>query len=305
MKLGMNLINFGPGATSESLLRSAVLAETLGFHFVMIADHVAITPDVSGRYPAPFYDPFITLAWLAGETKKVELGTTVIVVPYRNPVHTARLAANIDQISGGRFIFGVGVGWARQEFAVIGADFHRRGAVTDEYLTAIKTLWTQQPASFDGWNVQFRGIDPTPMPVRSPHPPIWVGGASPAAMRRAVIHGDAWHPMRIRTDHMRDVGLPALRETAEKLGRSVPALCPRIRLGLTNGPLPEDTRLAGEGTVDQVRTDLSALEDLGADYVLLDTWGDDLAETTLYERTFAQYSTVADKIADLPNETVR
>jgi len=120
-----------------------------------------------------------------------------------------------------------------------------------------------------------------------------------------VKYGDGWHPMRIRVDWLRDAGLPALRETAERLERPVPALCPRIRLGLTDSPLPEDTRLAGEGSVDQVRSDLAALEELGAEYVLLDTWGDDLADTTLYERTFAQYSTVAERIADLPHETVR
>ncbi len=306
----------GPTGNSRSVKRSihspqapvptsAVLAETLGFHFVMIADHVAITPDVSGRYPAPFFDPFITLAWLAGETKRVELGTTVIVLPYRNPILTARLTANIDQISGGRFIFGVGIGWAQQEFAAVGADYHRRGAVTDECLEAIKTLWTQNPASYEGRHIAFQDIDLSPMPVRSPHPPIWVGGASPAALRRTVKYGDGWHPIRIRVDQLRDVGLPALRETAERLERPVPALCPRIRLGLTDSPLPEETRLAREGSVDQVRSDLAALEELGAEYVLLDTWGDDLAETTLYERTFAQYSTVAEKIADLPHETVR
>src|SRR5262249_42029608 len=109
MRVGINLINFGPGTGPETLARSAELAESLGYHLVMISDHVAITPDVQARYPAPFYDPFTALGWLAGLTRRVELGTTVIIVPYRHPLLTARLSANVDRLSNGRFILGVGV----------------------------------------------------------------------------------------------------------------------------------------------------------------------------------------------------
>jgi alkanesulfonate monooxygenase SsuD/methylene tetrahydromethanopterin reductase-like flavin-dependent oxidoreductase (luciferase family) len=123
LKVGVNLISFGPGASPESLSRWAAFAENVGYHFVMLGDHVAITPDVQGRYPAPFYDPFTTLGWLAGMTRRVELGFTVIVLPYRHPLETARMAANLDRLSGGRLIFGVGVGWARQEFEVLGLPF--------------------------------------------------------------------------------------------------------------------------------------------------------------------------------------
>src|SRR5881409_3288895 len=108
MRVGVNLLNFGPGASPDSLAGWTQLAETLGYHFVMISDHVAMTPDVVARYPAPYYDPFVTLAWLARATRRVELGTTVVILPYRHPLHTARLAANVDRLSGGRFIFGVG-----------------------------------------------------------------------------------------------------------------------------------------------------------------------------------------------------
>ena len=114
MKIGVNLLNFGPGVSPESLARWATVAEALGYHLVMISDHVAITADVETRYPAPFYDPFATLAWLAGLTRKIELGTTVIIVPYRHPLVTAKMGAMVDRFSGGRFIFGVGVGWAQQ-----------------------------------------------------------------------------------------------------------------------------------------------------------------------------------------------
>ena len=117
---------------------------------MMLGDHVTITPDVQGRYPAPFYDPFTTLGWLAGLTRRVELGFTVIVLPYRHPLETARMAATLDRISGGRLIFGIGVGWARQEFEVLGLPFERRGAMTDDYLGALKAAWTQDVASYQG-----------------------------------------------------------------------------------------------------------------------------------------------------------
>ena len=194
MRIGVNLLNFGPGASPDSLAGWTQLAETLGYHLVMISDHVAMTPDVVARYPAPYYDPFVTLAWLARATRRVELGTTVVILPYRHPLHTARLTANIDQLSGGRFIFGVGVGWAKQEFATLGVPFERRGAMSNDYLAAIKTAWTSDPASYTGPFVSFRDVSTGPRPIRSPHPPIWVGGASDAAMSRAVRLGDAGTP---------------------------------------------------------------------------------------------------------------
>jgi alkanesulfonate monooxygenase SsuD/methylene tetrahydromethanopterin reductase-like flavin-dependent oxidoreductase (luciferase family) len=137
VKFGINVPNFGPGTDPASLAEWVRSAGSAGFDLAMMSDHVAVTPDVAELYPPPFYDPFTTLAWLAGITERIELGTTVTVLPYRNPVLTARMAANTDQISGGRFILGVGVGWSKQEYAALGVPFGRRGAITDEYLAAI------------------------------------------------------------------------------------------------------------------------------------------------------------------------
>ncbi len=305
MRVGINLINFGPAVSPETLVRSAELAEALGYHLVMISDHVAITPDVQARYPAPFYDPFMALGWLAGRTRRVEIGTTVIIVPYRHPLQTARMAANLDRLSGGRLILGIGVGWARQEFEALGVPFATRGAMTDEYLAAIKTAWASEVASFEGRFVSFRDVHTGPPPLRLPRPPIWVGGASDAALRRAVVHGDAWHPIRIRVDWLRDKGLPRLREIAGVAGKPVPAVCPRIRLRLTDSALADDQRVAGEGTLDQVRADLAALESLGAPYVLLDTYADDPEATRDPEIAWRMLRTVAERALDLPHETIR
>ena len=305
IKFGVNLINFGPGVTPESLARTVGVAEALGYHFVMTSDHLAVTPDVSGRYPAPLYEPFTLLGWLAAATRTMEIGTTVIVLPYRHPLEVARMAANVDQLSGGRLILGVGAGWARQEFEALGVSHAHRGGITSEYLAAIKTLWTNDLASFRGRFVAFENVDTRPRPARQPHPPIWVGGATDAALRRAVRYGDAWHPIRSKIGWLRDTGLPRLREIAEKEGRPVPALCPRIRLRLTEAPMDATTRIAGEGTLDQVRADLVALESLGARYVLFDTYLDDPEATRHHEVMWRMLATLAEQVLDLPHHTLR
>lgn len=303
MRIGVNLLNFGPGATPEALLGWTQLAETLGYHLVMISDHIAMTPDVVARYPAPYYDPFVTLGWLSGFTRRVELGTTVVIVPYRHPLHTARLTANVDRLCGGRFIFGVGVGWARQEFETLGIPFDKRGAMSNDYLAAIKVAWAQDPASYSGPYVSFRDVHTGPLPIRTP--PIWVGGASEAAMRRAVRLGDAWHPIRIKIPWLRETGLPALRRIADEERRPLPALCPRMRLRITDGTVADDDRFAGEGNLDQVRADLEALVNLGATYVLLDTFTDDIEATRHHESAWRMLAVLAEQVLDLPKETLR
>lgn len=305
MKVGVNLINFGPGATPDTMARWAQLTEALGYHLIMTSDHIATTPDVQARYPAPFYEPLSTLGWLAGVTRHIAIGTTVIIVPYRSPLETARALANIDQLSDGRLIFGVGVGWAQQEFDALGVPFHQRGAMTNEYLAAIKTLWTQDVASYDGRFVSFRDVHTTPRPLQSPHPPIWVGGASDAALRRTLRYGDAWHPIRIRWPHFRDTELPRLQAMAEREGRPLPALCPRIRLRLTASPMPDDERCMGEGALDQVRADMETLQAIGCSHVLLDTYYDDPEATRDHETAWRMLGTMADKVLDLANETVK
>ena len=303
MKVGVNLINFGPGANPDSFRRTVEISETLGYHLVMTSDHIAVTSDVADRYPAPFYEPLSTLGWLAGITN-MEIGSTVIIAPYRSPLETAKACANIDRLSGGRFIFGVGVGWAAGEFDVLGVPFSRRGAMTDEYLDAIKVLWTEDVASFEGEFVSFENIYTAPKPVQNPHPPIWVGGPSAAAMRRAVRHG-AWHPIRITVDHLKNTDFPLLKRIADEEGKPVPDLCPRIRLRITDSPMSEIERLAGEGTIDQIRRDLEGLQALGCTYVLLDSFYGDIDATTDHETTWRMLATIAEEALDLANQSVR
>ena len=196
MKLGVNLINFGPSASADVLRGWALLAEGLGYHAIMTSDHVTVTSDVNGRYPAPFYEPLTTLGWLAAITSRLEIGTTVSVLPYRSPLETARAFANVDNLSGGRVILGVGVGWAEQEFAALKVPFAERGAITTDYLAAIKALWSADIASYEGKYVTFKDVHTTPRPIRKPHPPIWVDMASPAldGARLSRPHGAGASP---------------------------------------------------------------------------------------------------------------
>ena len=304
MKVGVNLINFGPGANPQSLKRWVQLSENLGYHLMMTSDHIGMTPDVQTRYPAPFYEPISTLGWMAGITEKMEIGTTVIIAPYRNVLELARACANVDQLSGGRLILGVGVGWAQQEFKALGVPFRHRGAITNEILEAIDLLWTQDVASYDGRFVSFQDVNTAPRPVRSPKPPIWVGGASDQALRRTVRYADGWHPIRIRVDWLKGTGIPRLTEIAAEEGRPVPEICPRIRLRITDSEVPEDRRVAGEGSVEQIRRDMAGLEELGCQYVLLDNYYDDLEAIKNNEASWSMLAVMAEKVVDLGRETI-
>lgn len=177
----------------------------------------------------------------------------------------------------------------------------------DEYLRAFKELWTSDNPSFDGAYCRFSDIAFLPKPVQQPHPPIWVGGSSAAALRRAVRFGDGWHPIGPRLAWLKQEALPKLQRIADTEGKPVPALCPRIWCRLTETPLSEEERTMGEGTLDQVRRDFDALQELGASYVLLDTKRN--SPTALssqhHEESWRTLAILAEKAIDLEHETVR
>jgi len=260
VRLGVNVPNFGPGTEPGVLRCWAQTVEGLGFDLLMISDHVAVTPDVAEQYPAPFYEPFTTLAWLAGITGRVRLGTTVLIVPYRHPLLIARMAANLNDLSGGRLVLGVGAGWTAQEFGALGVPFRQRGKLTDDYLRAVRAAWADD-ADYRGGQI-----------------PIWVGGNSDAGLRRAVDLGEAWHPLRFTMPWLREA-VDRMTALASEQRRPVPGLVPRIALRLAEAPVTGPGRLAGEGTIDQVLDDLAQLRLLGADTVVLDPFGGDPDET--------------------------
>src|SRR5260370_12429631 len=256
----VNVPNFGPGTEPGVLRRWAQTVEGLGFDLLMISDHLAVTPDVAEQYPAPFYEPFTALAWLAGVTGRIRLGTTVLIVPYRHPLLIARMAANLNDLSGGRLVLGVGVGWAVQEFDALGVPFGQRGKLTDDYLRAIRVAWADE------------------QDYRSGRIPIWVGGNSDAGLRRAVRLGEAWHPLRFTMPWVREA-VDRMTAFADEERRPVPDLAPRIALRLAGSPVTGPGRLAGEGTIDQVHDDLAELSLLGASTVVLDPFNGHPGET--------------------------
>lgn len=278
MRLGVNVPNFGPGTRPDVLRRWAQNAEGLGFDILMVSDHVVVTPDVAEQYPAPFYEPFTTLAWLAGLTGRIRLGTTVLIVPYRHPLLVARMAANLNDLSGGRLVLGVGVGWARQEFGALGVSFGDRGRLTDEHLLAIRAAWRDEQ-DYRGGQI-----------------PLWIGGNSDAALRRAVRLGDAWHPLRF-TPGWLPGAVGRLNGIAADQHRPPPALMPRIALRLTGTPPAADGRLAGHGTIEQVTGDLEQLRDLGADTVVLDPFNGDPHETEHPHEAWRDLAAVAERWA--------
>lgn len=233
MKLGIHLGNNGASATAESLPLLAARAEELGFDSVWTSDHVVIPSSIAGEQPAGrpgVYDPadlqnyweaFSVLAYVAGMTKRVQLGVTVVVVPQREPLLFAKQWATLDQLSGGRTILGVGVGWNREEFEALGAGdkFDRRGPATDEAIRLWKTVWqTDGDVSFAGDVYTVNPIRFLPKPARPAGPPIWVGGSSRASFRRAAQYGDNWHPIRASFDDIK-AGRARIDEQVARFGR--------------------------------------------------------------------------------------
>ena len=214
----------------HALVRFAKSVEDLGFTSVWTGDHIVLPVEETDQYPYtldgrfvvrpddPQLDALVTLSYIASATERVSIGTTVAIVPYRNPILQAKMFATLDVLTGGRAVCGVGVGWLEKEFEVLGASYAHRGAVTDEYLTIFKTLWTDELPEFHGEHYDFDGIYFAPKPIQRPHLPIWVGGHSRRAIRRTVKFGDAWHPTR-QTPEFVARNLTYLREYCDQMGR--------------------------------------------------------------------------------------
>ena len=208
MDYGFYLPMRGPIATSDGIEAMARRGEELGFAYIAVPDHIVIPRDIESRYPyteggefrwgehGDCLEQLAVLAFLAARTSKLRLLTSIIVVPHRNPVFTAKALATVDILSGGRLTVGCGVGWMREEFEAIGTPpFAERGRVVDEYLRVFKELWTSDAPAFDGAYARFANLTFLPKPVQKPHPPLWIGGESVPAMKREARLGDASYPI--------------------------------------------------------------------------------------------------------------
>ena len=257
-------------AEAESL---TTRAEELGLDGVFVPDHILAKPATTQHYGGHWPDPFSLLGYLAGRTRHIQLGASVIVLPYRNALVTAKAAATVDQASGGRFIFGVGVGWDEAEFVDLKLPFHERGRLSDDYIKAIKAAWAADIPEYKGQYVSFSGATFSPRPAQRPHPPIWVGGSpgavSSPAVRRCAELGDAWHPLALSLDDI-EKGYATLRDLAARGGRrDAVGLAPRNALDLTDAPKGSG-RAAFQGTVGEVASDIRRVRSLGAAWMTFD-----------------------------------
>ena len=197
MKIGLFGINLNACALPDTVARVAQRAEQLGFESLWTGEHVVLPDPREAPSPAEPQTAFLhapaLLAFLAGVTETIKFGTGITLIAQRNPVVLAKEIASVDVLTKGRLLFGIGAGYLHQEFAALGVDFASRGARTDEYIDAMRALWNQDMPEFDGTYVQFNAIQAQPRPVQPNGPPIIVGGASPAALRRAVTHGNGWY----------------------------------------------------------------------------------------------------------------
>jgi probable F420-dependent oxidoreductase len=215
MHFGFALPGRGPLATPEALTKLATKADTLRYSSLFVTDHVVIPTTYSSPYPYStsgrvagdwtngYLEPLALMGVLAGLTSRVKLGTSVLVVPYRNPVVTAKMLATMDVMSGGRLILGAGVGWMREEFETLQAPpFGERGKVTDEYLRLMREMWTKEPAQFTGAYYRLPSVSALPKPRQKGGIPIWIGGHTDVALRRTGELADAWHPIGMRPPAM-------------------------------------------------------------------------------------------------------
>ena len=270
MKFGIMLPHYRQVASADGIYRMAQEAESMGFHSVWVSEHIAVPDADVERFGKGYFDPFSVLGYVSAITQRISLGTSIIIMPLRNPFHAAQIAATIDQLSHGRLIMGVGVGSAEPEYQALNAPWEERGAVMDEALRVIKHLWTGQPPDFHGNHFDFSGVNAFPLPVQKPHPPLWIGGGSRRSMRRAAEFGDAWHPSR-PSFQLLEEGVPRVRRIAERNGRDpnsiqIAARHPMkiVERAHDNWPLLDNT----EGVIEAV----NRFQEAGVDHLVMDTF---------------------------------
>ena len=284
MKFGISIGNLGPTAQRENMLRMARLGQQLKFDSIWVSDHVFIPYRSEPLYPYSatgriglephhnLFEPLVTLAFMAGVVETPMLGLSVLVVPYRNPVVTAKMLATLDVLSGGRLVIGVGVGWTREEFEVLGASYPDRGAVTDEYIQIFKELCTRDDIQFHGRHYQVSNVAFYPRPVQKPHPPVWIGGHSMPALRRAARLGDGWYPSNIDPPTL-VARLAILRRLCREVGRDPDSV--EIASQVSNvgfGDAVPDANGLGiplSGTPQQMLDTLRRYEDAGVKHLVL------------------------------------
>jgi len=283
-------------AGPDQLRSVAQRAEDLGYDHVWVSDHIILPKKVDSFYPyaadgvatfkpdEPYFEPLAALNYIAGCTQRIRLGTHVLIIPYRNPVLTAKILSSLDVLSGGRLILGAGVGWMEEEFQAMGLDTYKeRGAVTDEYLQLYKELWTSENPSFDGKYYQLSGSGFEPKPAQKPHPPIWIGGHTGPAIRRAAKYGDGWMPIGLRPPAILDpeeLGgkIARLRKLTVEAGRPDDAVDLTFSTSVVFNDSAGSSREMMQGRPEQIAADLRQYQDLGVSNFIIGLQGSTVPE---------------------------
>jgi probable F420-dependent oxidoreductase len=287
MDFGLHLPASSATVKAEELVRFAQQAEALGFYCLTVADHVIVPTNISvpypytvdGKYPGTGYhlETLMTMGFLAGATKRIRFINSVMILPYRNPVVTAKMLATLDVLSGGRIIVGAGVGWMKEEFENLQApEYAQRGRVTDEYIRAFRELWSNERPTFQGKFVNFSNLIFLPKPVQKPGIPIWIGGHSKAALKRAGQLGDGWHPIGgvptipLEPEDVRK-DWQTMAEFARQAGRDPKA----IRVALKGSLFDKELKIADRrrrfmGNAGDIAEDICAYRDAGVDTMIFD-----------------------------------
>ena len=311
MQYGFSVPTRGPLANARDLAALAGRGEELGFSILAVPDHLLVPRTIDSPYPysqegdwpgaagGACLEQLTLMTWLAAVTTRMRLLSSIMVVPHRRPVHTAKTLATLDQLSGGRTILGIGTGWLRAEFEAIGTEpFDARGAVTDEYLRIFRELWTSSDPRFDGTYERFREIHFEPKPAQPGGIPVWVGGESPRALRRTVELGDGWYPIGANPKHPLNsleryaAHRDRLHAMAETAGRDPATITLAYWASWFGADHPLDLgdidRHLLTGTPDQLAEDIAGLARLGVSELVLDFRRPSLAESLEAMQRFAE-----------------
>ena len=273
MKFGVTIPNNWGIEDPQQVLEFGPLAEKLGYDSVWVMDHLFNTGYIRERLEdKPYYHPMSTLSYLAATTSKVALGTSVLVLPYHNPVELAKYAATLDQISGGRVILGVGVGALTQEFEALGISMRQRGSLTDESMDIMKELWSNHLPRYQSKRWDFSELYFSPKPVQ-PMIPLWVGGSSPGAIKRTALRADGWHPTGLSPEGYA-LGKQEIAELAAAAGRDSAMMTWSIRVEVEVHGRPSSDRAATRTTMPgddpaMMRASIKAYQDAGVEHVVL------------------------------------
>ncbi len=281
MRLGFNLPQIGPAASPEAIVRVAKRAEELGYDSVWVTERLLWPSEPQTPYPASpdgslpevyktVFDPLGSLTWVAGHTSRIGLGTSVLDMPYYNPVMLARRLTTLDVLSGGRLRLGLGLGWSQDEFDAVGASMKGRGKRADEFISVLKAIWTTDPVEFQGEFYQVPKSIILPKPVQKPHPPIYLAAFSPGALKRAATMANGWNPGGVPLDGMKEM-TEGLKGMAQQAGRD-PAeveVVVRANFNMTEEPMG-DQRPIFYGSAEQIKADIAATREIGAAELFFD-----------------------------------